>query len=330
MSGDGTRVVHILDPVSDGRARRLPTPRALYDRWERQQWSIAETRVARDRPVWEALRPFARGALMEALSELEVGEVAVTRTLSTLVTHAPGDADRTFLSTQVADEARHAQFFQDYLRHAAGRDDAARERDEEESAYGRLFEPRLRASVRAVEDSGGDRAAWHVAVIDYHLLTEGVLAAAALHGTRRLARRSGMAALGEGLDNVVRDESRHFTYGLAVTRDAVDRGLAGLVADTYVQGCRLMARVLVNPGRRAVAPVIGSALLQRARLTRAQWDAAEERALRQLRLIGLQDRRAQVAAAWGEGRAAALAEYEDIWKAPHPVAVLAAAPPDPA
>jgi ribonucleoside-diphosphate reductase beta chain len=320
------QMVDILDGAARTYSGRLPAPRALYDRWEKQQWSIAHVDVRRDRPAWEALRPFARGELIAALAELEVGEVAVTRTLSTLVAHAFTEPDRRYLSTQVADEARHAQFFQDYLHDAVGQEQTISEQSvqDRESAYGRLFEPRLKASIRAVEAADGDRAAWHVAVVDYHLLTEGVLAAAALHSTRRLARKFELAALTEGLGNVIRDESRHFTYGLAVTRDAVERGLAGRVIESYVQGCRLIAHVLVSPGRRTPAPVLRPALLQRARLVRGQWDEAKERALRQLRLIGLQERQAAVARAFDQGCAEALEEDERNWAAPHPVAVLAA------
>jgi ribonucleoside-diphosphate reductase beta chain len=330
MSPAGPQMVHILDAAPREHAGRLPEPRALYDRWEKQQWSIAEVDVRRDRAAWEALRPFARHELLEALAELEVGEVAVTRTLSTLVTHAPGEPDRRYLSTQVADEARHAQFFQDYLHHAVGQQQTMSERavQDHESAYGRLFEPRLGSSIRAVDASAGDRVAWHTAVVDYHLLTEGVLAAAALHSTRRLARKFELAALSEGLSNVIRDESRHFTYGLAVTRNAVESGLADAIIETYIHGTRLVARVLVNPDHKTLSPVLKSALLQRGRLVRAHWDEAKERALRQLRLIGLQEQQAEVALAWEQGCAEAMAEYEKNWDAPHPVAVVAAVRPD--
>src|ERR1041384_733078 len=102
--GSPEDVVCLLD-VEDARAGRLPEPRALYNQWERQQWAIAKVDVARDRPQWDAMRPFARQELLASLNELEVGEVFVARTLSTLVGYAPSDADRLFLSTQVADEA---------------------------------------------------------------------------------------------------------------------------------------------------------------------------------------------------------------------------------
>jgi ribonucleoside-diphosphate reductase beta chain len=324
MSNTADQIVDILE-TDDVYARRplagrLPEPRALYDRWEKQNWSIAKVGVQRDAARWLALRPFARHELESSLDELEVGEVFVSRTLSTLVSHAPSDADRLFLSTQLADEARHAQFFQDYLHRAVGVELTSSERNaqDEESSYARLFEPRLRASIETVATRGGDRLAWHVAVAEYHLVTEGVLAAAALHLTRQLARRLGMVALEEGLVNVIRDESRHLTYGLAVTRAAVEGGLRSEIAEAYVGGVHAAAQVVVNPYAEALTPALRPALLQRGALLRAQWDQTRARALRQLRLMGLADCHDATSAAWDRGRREALAAYESRWGAPHP------------
>ncbi|MEU2059743.1 ribonucleotide-diphosphate reductase subunit beta [Streptomyces sp. NPDC013455] len=329
MTVTAEHIVDILEEESytaePARAGRLPSPRRLYDRWEKQQWAIADVKVERDREKWEAMRPYARGQLFEALAELEVGEVCVSRTLSGLVTHAPSDEDRIYLSTQVADEARHVQFFQDYLHFAVGEEQTISEADQQdsESAYGRFFEPQLRASIDKVYDLDGDRLAWHTAVIEYHLVTEGVLAAAALHSTRQLARRFELAALEEGLGNVARDESRHLTYGLAATRRFVDEGQAEAVYDVYLDGVRLAAKVLVNPTHKAVAPALRAALVQRAALVRGQWNASKDRALRQLRLIGLPDRHDAIAVAWEEAIDRAMDEYANNWGVKHPVALVA-------
>lgn len=305
-----------------GGESRLPSPRALYNQWERQQWAIANVEVSRDRPQWAAMRPFARQELLIALNELEVGEVFVSRTLSTLVGYAPSDADRLFLSTQVADEARHAQFFQDYLHEAVGLDETTSEagRQNEDSAYSRIYEPTLRASLDGVADTRGDLTLWHTAVVEYHLVTEGILAAAALHLTRQIARRFALPALDEGLGNVIRDESRHFTYGLAATRRAAEGALRELVADVYLAGVEAAARIAVNPHRKAVVPALKPARVQRTALLLAQWDLTKQRALRQLRLIGLADLRQETEKVWDRGLAAALSEYADIWSAAHPAA----------
>ena len=309
-------------PAGAGPAGYLPSPRALYNRWEQQQWSVAKVRVQRDAPVWATLRPFARRELTDALAELEVGEVCVTRTLSSLVDHAPGDEDRIYLCTQMADEGRHVRFFQEYLTEAAGvaldaELDAA-------SAYGQLFEPRLYASTSRVRTADGDRAAWYTALVEYHLVTEGVLAASALRTTRLLARRFDLAALEEGLTNVARDESRHLTYGLAAARQGVESGYADVVTAAYLGGVELASRVMVNPHRRAVAPVLRAALLARARQLTGQWQMGLDRAVRQLRLIGLPHLRTEVETIWQAAQQRALEEYRERWDAVHPVVTAAA------
>jgi ribonucleoside-diphosphate reductase beta chain len=81
--------------------------------------------------------------------------------------------------------------------------------------------------------------------------------------------------------------------------------------------------VLVNPEHRAVAPALPAALVQRAAQMRAQWDVTKDRALRQLRLIGLPELHEELAAAWEDACTRAMAEYAEIWGAPHPVAKVA-------
>lgn len=327
MSTATEDALDILDDAPEDSAaaqadtQQLPSPRALYNRWEVSQWSVAKVDVARDAPVWATLRPFARRELADALAELEVGEVCVTHTLSSLVDHAPTEDDRIYLCTQLADEGRHVRFFQEYLTHAAGI--ALDEALDAGSAYGQLFEPRLRASTAKVRESGGERAAWYTALVEYHLITEGVLAASALRTTRQFARRFNLPALLEGLTNVARDESRHLTYGLAAARGGVEGDYRQIVAGAYLAGVELAARVLVNPDKRAVSPVIRAALTQRAAQMSAQWSLARDRAVRQLRLIGLAGMRGEVEAAWQGSLERALAEYRERWDAPHPVAKAA-------
>ena len=312
------------DPAAAVTATRspLPSPLALYGRWEKSQWSVADVAVHRDAPAWAALLPFARHELTAALTELEVGEVCVTRTLSALVDHAPGDDDRIYLCTQMADEGRHVRFFQEYLTVAAGI--ALDGRLEDASAYGQLFEPRLVASTSRVRERGGDPEAWYEALVGYHLITEGVLAAAALRTTRVLAQRYGLDALYDGLGNVARDESRHLTYGLSAARRGVQGGHAEPIARCYLSGVELAARVMVNPHRKAITPVMRVALAARVRQLTGQWQVGLDRAVRQLRLIELPHLRAEVEQRWAAAQRRALEEYRQRWGSEHPVALIAA------
>jgi ribonucleoside-diphosphate reductase beta chain len=322
-TGDNLDILDDPEPANDTPDRStLPSPLALYARWEKGQWSVGDVRVERDRGTWDALRPFAKRELGDALTELEVGEVCVTRTLSALVDHAPTDDDRIYLCTQMADEGRHVRFFQEYLVTATGT--ALDSALDEASAYGQLFEPQLIDSTSRVRERGGDRAAWYEALVGYHLITEGVLAAAALRTTRVLAQRYELHALHEGLGNVARDESRHLTYGLMAARRGVDDGEhRDLIARSYLEGAELASRVMVNPHKKAITPVMTAALHARARQLTAQWQVGLDRAVRQLRLIGLPQLRDEVQKSWAGAQERALAEYRERWDAEHPV-VLAA------
>jgi ribonucleoside-diphosphate reductase beta chain len=313
--------------ATDASLPKLPSPYELYNRWEKQQWSVAGVECAKDAPTWQELRPFARGELLAALAELEVGEVAVTQTLSALVDHAPDEDGRIYLCTQLADEGRHVRFFQEYLTKAAGVDlDDPQDGKvlEAAAAYGNLFEPELRASTSRVREPGETAEAWYQALVQYHLITEGVLAATALRTVRALARRCELRALDEGLTNVTRDETRHVTYGLVAAREGTAGEYRDTIAETYLAGTELAARVMVSPGTRAVTPVLRVALKQRAAQLTGQWDMARDRMLRQLAVIGLPELRDEAARAWTWSRERALDEYAERWNAEHPVRRAAA------
>ncbi|WFB09334.1 AMP-binding protein [Streptomyces sp. LX-29] len=309
------------------RPARLPTSRELYDRWERQQWSVREVAVERDAETWGGLRPFARQELLSALAELEVGEVCVTQTLSSLVDGAPTEDDRIYLCTQLADEGRHVRFFQDYLECAAGVDLAAPADGgalELAAAYGRLFEPELRRATAAARDAAdGGHDAWYRALTYYHLITEGVLATTTLRTTRALARRFGLHALDDGLTHVTRDESRHVAFGLAAARAGVRGGYRDAVAESYLSGVELAARVMVAPDRRAVSPRLRPALVTRAEQLSGHWELARDRMLRQLGQIGLGELRGVAGRSWDGGRERALDEYRERWGVDHPVRLAA-------
>jgi ribonucleoside-diphosphate reductase beta chain len=322
VTADGAAEPDTEAQAAAARVVRLPGPRELYDRWELQQWSVAKLDVSRDAERFAALRPFARAELLGALAELEIGEVCVTRTLSSLVDHAPAEADRIYLCTQMADEGRHVQFFQRYLYEAAAVDEAdlaASGSLGRDSAYGNIFEPVLIAATENVRARAGEREAWFAALVQYHLLTEGVLAASGLRVLRALAKSCGLDALNEGLTNVARDETRHLTYGLAAARTGVESGYADIIGETYLGGLATAVEVLVNPERKTTAPVLRPALAARAAQIQFQWTVAYERMVKQLNLVGLHRLRDRADQAWQDAFDQVFARYRETWGADHPV-----------
>ncbi|KAA2250145.1 hypothetical protein F0L68_39055 [Solihabitans fulvus] len=320
-TADDLDAIGDIPATADERATRLPTPLDLYSRWERQPWSVADVRVARDLDTWRALRPFSRQELLNALAELEVGEVCVTQTLSSLVDHAPNPDYQLYLCTQLADEARHVRFFQSYLGEVVGIGDGSAEGQAlaEATDYATVFEPELRRTTEAVRTGGGDLDQWFTALAHYHLVTEGILATTALRTTRQLAKRLGLAALDEGLANVTRDESRHVAFGLLAARAGVRDGHRELIADAYLSAVALAVEVLVGPQRKTAAPSLRPALLQRAAQIETQWELARDRMIRQLSLIDLRDLRDRAERVWADARSAALDSYQERWGVEHPV-----------
>lgn len=311
-------------PVEPGS--RLATSADLYGRWERQQWSVAVVDCARDAPQWERMSSFSRDQMLGALAELEVGEVCVTHTLGALVEHPPTEDDRIYLCTQLADEARHVKFFQSYLEQACGVDLAGADGTELTGAadYSHVFAPELIRATDAIRTSGGDPAVWYRALVYYHLVTEGVLAATALRTTRILARRLELPALDEGLTNVTRDESRHVSFGLRAATDGVTAGYGDTIVEAYREGLGMAAWVLIGPADHSPLPVIRAALLGRAAQLRNNVEIATDRVLKQLRLIGLGYLTEPVRASWEAGIEKALDAYEQRWGSRHPLRAAAA------
>src|SRR4051794_32728211 len=93
-------------------AQPLLSYRELYDLWERQQWRVADLYFTRDRVDWhERFASDRRRLERMGLSGFFLGEQRVTRELGPMMRAAPSEDARLFLSTQIADEARHVAFF---------------------------------------------------------------------------------------------------------------------------------------------------------------------------------------------------------------------------
>src|SRR3954447_25778558 len=84
----------------------------LYDLWERQQWATQSIDFTQDRIDWhERIPAEERFQRMYGLSSFFIGEQKVAEELGPMMRAAPTEEMRIFLCTQIADEARHVQFF---------------------------------------------------------------------------------------------------------------------------------------------------------------------------------------------------------------------------
>src|SRR5579859_144969 len=130
-----TPVDDVLALIDEGETR-LPTPRELYYRWERQQWKAQDIDFSEDRKQWEAMPQEERNMRIYALSAFFQGEACVTDTLAPYVLAMPDEDMRIFLTTQLVDEARHTVFFERFFREVLGVENG---RIEDSLAYARQF-----------------------------------------------------------------------------------------------------------------------------------------------------------------------------------------------
>ncbi len=225
-----TPVDDVLALIDEGETR-LPTPQDLYYRWERQQWRAQDIDFSVDKAQWaELVTPETRPMRMGGISAFFVGEASVTDTLAPICLAIPGEAERIFLTTQLADEGRHVVFFERFFREVVA---LPGERLEDVLAEARpfvrsstaamLLEVLPEATSRVARDPGNLEALVE-AITVYHILIEGAMALAGqrgmLHTYRQMNVLPGFRA---GFTAVARDESRHVLFGVGFLRQMAQR-----------------------------------------------------------------------------------------------------------
>jgi len=202
--------------------------RQLYELWERQQWLTQELDFSQDREDWHGFPKEERFQRMYGLSSFFIGEQKVTDELGPMMRAAPTEDMRVFLSTQIADEARHVRFFDRfYAEVGVLGSDTLSERLKETSkhlnpAFNTLFDDMLGSRVRRLSADPADFEALIEAITLYHMVIEGMLALTGQHFIIDFNEREGtLPGFVEGFNFVARDEHRHVAFGARFLRDAV-------------------------------------------------------------------------------------------------------------
>ncbi|MGH2922533.1 MAG: ribonucleotide-diphosphate reductase subunit beta [Solirubrobacterales bacterium] len=220
-----------LQKGADGGGAKLLDYGELYRLWERQQWLTQELDFSQDRVDWhERIPEEERYQRMYGLSSFFIGEQKVADELGPIMRAAPLEIQRIFLSTQIADEARHVQFFDRFFSEVGVLDgaDDLRERlaaleQHLNAAFGELFDQLLKARVDRLAREPGDRKALIEAITLYHLVIEGMLALTGQHYIIDYNERLGtLPGFVEGFSNVARDEHRHIAFGVRFLMDQVN------------------------------------------------------------------------------------------------------------
>ena len=197
----------------------------LYARWERGNWRAMELDFTKDAEQWESqFTDFERKAALWNYSLFFWGEDAVTDGLSPYIEAAPLEEQKYFLATQQADEARHAVFFNRFLKEVVGIGG--------QNVGGRLsaVEPQLNWGFRKVFERLETMCAelrrkptiprLAAAVTLYHVVIEATLAQTGQHFiTSYLTERGVLPGFRAGMDNVAADEQRHIGFGVKLLAD---------------------------------------------------------------------------------------------------------------
>ncbi|MDQ3067445.1 MAG: ribonucleotide-diphosphate reductase subunit beta [Actinomycetota bacterium] len=229
----------------------------LYRRWEEQNWRATGIDFTQDRVDWEAQSPEQRTYFRWALTQFFQGEESVTISLAPFIDAAPDPEQRLFLTTQIADEARHAvllqRFFAEVIELGAGGLGPSLEAIQPDLTPGfkTLFFDVLGGATGRLRDTPDDPLALVRAVTVYHLIVEGTVALAGQrHILENLRERDYFPGLREGFVNVTRDESRHVGFGVLLLRDAVaaDPAAAAVIAETVLEAIPAAVATLEPPG----------------------------------------------------------------------------------
>src|SRR4051795_1472199 len=219
-----------LQESADRGKAKLLSYKELYLLWERQHWATQDLDFSQDRIDWhERIDPDERFQRMYGLSGFFIGEQRVTDELGPIMRACPNEEQRIFLSTQIADEARHVRFFDRFYSEVGvleGTDDLAQRLEALDEhvndAFHILFDDLLKSRVDRLAQEPEDLDALVEAVTLYHMVIEGMLALTGQHFIIDYNERMGtLPGFVQGFSNVARDEHRHIAFGVRFLTDCV-------------------------------------------------------------------------------------------------------------
>jgi ribonucleoside-diphosphate reductase beta chain len=203
----------------------------LYRLWERQQWAVQDLDFTQDRIDWhERIPDEERYQRMYGLSSFFIGEQRVADELGPMMRACPEEEMRIFLCTQIADEARHVQFFNRFYEEVGVLEsDSLTARLEETSphlspSFHTLFDELLHSKVDRLAREPEDLETLVETITLYHMVIEGMLALTGQHFIITYNEdQDTLPGFVEGFNNVARDEHRHVAFGARFLRDMAGR-----------------------------------------------------------------------------------------------------------
>jgi ribonucleoside-diphosphate reductase beta chain len=242
-----THIDEVLVLLDHG-LERLPSYRELYLRWERQQWKTQDLDFTQDKLDYDRLQAEYSEDMLEQTRKTNasfwIGEHQVTVDLLPFVLAAPDTEQKLFLTTQVVDEARHMVFFDRYYTEvvgSVGEDLHTRIFDEKPHVYRAYDDIFFGTLAKLADDMRKDPENYELlvrGVTVYHIVIEGFLALTGQRFNLDYSKREDLfPGFRAGFTAIMRDESRHITFGTKFLYDAVhqDPKWIGVITDQLMQ-----------------------------------------------------------------------------------------------
>jgi ribonucleoside-diphosphate reductase beta chain len=208
--------------------RATKSPRELYSiAKNRGTWDPEQIPVIEDRAHWDMLNPEQREQLTKVCSLFYEGEVSVSDTLAWFLLAVPEPDRRMFLSTQIYEEVKHAEFFELYFQKVCGQVDTAAYLSPEYRSV-LLDELRQRGEDmgRGITNGKNGDLGLALALFAAHYMgiIEGVMAVTGYDFFDELLAKTNMfPRLLEGIRLIRADEGRHITHGMDYLREMIAR-----------------------------------------------------------------------------------------------------------
>ncbi len=214
-----------VEPTDGQAVERVRPFRALYEHWERHQWSALDLDLTTDAASFAALAPADRQGLVWIFAHRFHAEFNVARLLAPFLLAAPDWETQLLLATQTADEHRHLQavlrVYDEVFCVRGGVEAVRKLADRNLDPVAEALYAKLEEHVRRLEQDRHPDP-FLQAVVVYHLLGEGVVARTAQNLAAGQYERYGyFPGLTEGQRLVARDEARHIGFGVSYCRRRV-------------------------------------------------------------------------------------------------------------
>jgi ribonucleoside-diphosphate reductase beta chain len=189
--------------------------RLYHEAKQQGRWDPRSLDLSQDMRDWADLTVVERDALVRLSAMFLAAEEGMTRDLLPLLTIIVREErleEELFLTTFLADEAKHIEFFGRVLEEVCGQSgDLLRYQS---PSFRRLFSEKLPAAMQALL-ADATPAVQAEALVHYTLVGEGVLGEAGYHVfSTALDGRGLLPGFREGLRCAQADEDRHMAYGL--------------------------------------------------------------------------------------------------------------------